>query len=86
MPTITGYAVTPIVGHVPSDLDLDIDTTEVEFAFEVPLSFLLEPSNAKARVREFWGRRMPVLEYHYGEHRIWGATAQMVLQLRDKLK
>jgi hypothetical protein len=27
-----------------------------------------------------------VYEYHYGGHRIWGATASMLVTLRDKLE
>ena len=85
MPTITGYAVTPIVGHVAAGTELKIDTTEVEIAFEVPLSFLFDPGNARPTVREFWGRQLPILEFMYEGHRIWGATAHMLLQLRDKV-
>ena len=41
MPTITGYAVTPVVGVVGGGFELNIDKTEVEYVFEVPLSFLM---------------------------------------------
>lgn len=85
MPTVTGYAVTPIVGHVRTDTELNVDTTEVELAFEVPLAFLFDPANANVSVREFWGRQLPIHEFMFEGHRIWGATAHMLLQLRDKL-
>lgn len=85
MPTITGYAVTAVVGAVSADAELRIDRSEVEEAFEVPLEFLLDRRNARAGVREYMGRTLPVIEFHYGGHRIWGATAQMILQLRNKL-
>jgi len=42
MPTITGYAVTPVIGVVSGDIELHLDHTEVEYAFEVPLPFLLD--------------------------------------------
>jgi hypothetical protein len=32
------------------------------------------------------GRRVPIIEYRYAEHRIWGATANMLLRLIEKLE
>ena len=40
MPTVTGYAVTPVVGLIAPDAELVIDRSEVEYAFEVPLAWL----------------------------------------------
>ena len=51
-------------------------------AFEVPLDFLLEKRNARASEREFHGRKVPIVEFNYDGHRIWGATAHMLLVLR----
>lgn len=83
MPTVTGYAVTPVVGLVAPLAEVTVDTTEVELAFEVPLSFLLDSSNAIPSQREFRGRPVPIVEFHYGGHRIWGATAHMLIVLRE---
>ena len=85
MPTVTGYAVTPVVGHVGGAVTIEVDRTEVEYAFEVPLSFLLDERNQQASEREYQGRRIPTVEFHYRGERIWGATAQMLIQLRKKL-
>lgn len=85
MPTITGYAVTPIVGMMAPPGALEIDTTEVELTFEVPLPFLLDRRNAVPAVRRYRGRQLPIVEFHYEGHRIWGATAHMLLSLRDKV-
>ena len=82
MPTVTGYAVTAVVGLVSTELSLEVDRTEVEYAFEVPLQFLLDPRNARSLEREYRGRRIPTVEFHFeGEH-IWGATAHMLVELR----
>jgi 8-oxo-dGTP pyrophosphatase MutT (NUDIX family) len=86
MPTITGFAVTPVVGLVNDIAELVIDRTEVEFAFEVPLEFLLDEANEKRVERQFYGSAIPMLEFHYEGQRIWGATAQMLFMLRKKLK
>jgi 8-oxo-dGTP pyrophosphatase MutT (NUDIX family) len=85
MPTVTGYAVTPVVGLVGDDVSLQIDRTEVEYAFEVPLEFLLDRRNEQALEREYQGRRIPTVEFHYSGERIWGATAQILVQLRKTL-
>ncbi len=81
MPTITGYAVTPVVGLVKGDVELVLDRTEVEYTFEVPLAFLLDHRNQRMVEREVDGKMVTMAEYHYGGERIWGATAFIILQL-----
>lgn len=83
--TITGYAVTPVVGLVKATVELQVDPTEVQHAFEVPLNFLLDEKNAHESEREVNGVRVPVVEYTFGDERIWGATANVVMILRGKL-
>ena len=85
-PTITGYAVTAVVGIVPSGLDLRIDPNEVERTFEVPLAYLLDVANERASEREWNGVRLPIVEFHFASERIWGATANILLDLRKHLQ
>lgn len=85
MPTITGYAVTPVIGLVEGPTQLSIDTTEVEYAFEVPLEFLLDERNERPVERELEGRRVTMMELHFEGQRIWGATAMMLQLLRKTL-
>jgi 8-oxo-dGTP pyrophosphatase MutT (NUDIX family) len=80
MPTVTGYAVTPVVGLVDGAVQPNIDTTEVEYVFEVPLEFLLEPENHRMVSREWQGLSVSMVEFHYEGQRIWGATAQILLR------
>ncbi len=82
MPTVTGYAVTPVVGFVAAAASLDIDRTEVSAAFEVPLDFLMDEGNQRRGVRHYRGRQLPLVEFHYSGYRIWGATAHMLIQFR----
>jgi 8-oxo-dGTP pyrophosphatase MutT (NUDIX family) len=84
-PTVSGFAVTPVVGFVGKEFSLAVDPTEVELAFEVPLEFLMQESNVRHAAREFEGHRIPMVEFVYGEHRIWGATAYFLIMLRQKL-
>jgi 8-oxo-dGTP pyrophosphatase MutT (NUDIX family) len=85
MPTVTGYAVTSVVGLVTEGISLQLDRKEVEYAFEVPLAFLLEKRNELALEREYLGRRIPTVEFHYEGERIWGATAHILVELRKLL-
>ena len=83
--TGTGYAVTPIVGFVRPGFTLTLDAVEVSDAFEVPLSFLLDPTNLKAGSREFDGHVFKYWEFHYENRVIWGATASMLVTLKGLL-
>ncbi len=80
MPTITGYAVTPIVGVVDATIEFDLDHTEVEYVFEVPLTFLQDPANKQMVEREVLGTTATLAEFHYDGERIWGATAFIILE------
>ena len=86
MPTVTGYAVTPVVGLVDGGVALEIDRTEVEFAFEVPLDFLADTANHRLVARQWQGLSFSMVEFHYEGHRIWGATAQMLLRFINIIK
>jgi len=85
LPTVTGYAVTPVVGLVRADISLRLDESEVADAFEVPLEFLLDPSNQARTLRAYRGVEIPVIAFDYGPRRIWGATAAMIVALQKKL-
>lgn len=84
-PTITGYAVTPVIGFVPDSVEIIVDPVEVDMAFEVPLEFLLDERNEEHSEREFGGTTFPVVTFHFEGHRIWGATAGMLVTLRRVL-
>jgi len=83
--TVTGYAVTAVVGLLQSDFELIIDRSEVEAVFEVPLSFLMERGNQEHSERKFEGVMVPIVEFNYQQWRIWGATASILMVLRNKL-
>ncbi|MGI9263665.1 MAG: NUDIX hydrolase, partial [Gammaproteobacteria bacterium] len=83
--TITGYSVTPVVGIVRPGFVLDVDQTEVAEAFEVPLTYLLDETNAVCREKRFLGIRVPYYEIPYQRHNIWGATAGMLVSFRMRI-
>lgn len=86
LPTVSGYAVTPIVGLVPPGTPIRPDPTEVERVFEVPLDFLLEPANRRYSERDVYGERVSVSEYRYAAEHIWGATASILAMLSRALR
>jgi len=84
-PTVTGFAVTPVIGLVENTFALCIDPKEVESAFEVPLDFLMDPHQETHSQRDFQGTMVPVVTFHFDGHRIWGATANILITLRRLL-
>ncbi len=86
LPTVSGYAVTPVVGLVSGDTPHIADPAEVERIFEVPLDFLLDPANRQRCSREVLGVQVPVSEFRYAGERIWGATASILFRLRTALE
>lgn len=85
MPTITGYAVTPVIGVLTGPIETRVDPAEVEYAFEVPLSHLMDRRNEVTVERTLFGKTLPMVEFHWEGERIWGATAHMIVSLRKIL-
>lgn len=79
--TRTGFRVTPVVGIVRPPLELVPDAREVDEVFEVPLEFLLEPSNYRRESREIGGRTAHYFVIEHNGRVIWGATAGMLVNL-----
>jgi 8-oxo-dGTP pyrophosphatase MutT (NUDIX family) len=80
--TVTGFDVTPVVGMIAAPLSLRLDASEVEDAFEVPLSFLMDTHNHQRRVVSVGGQQRFVytIPYQDGprERMIWGVTAAIL--------
>ncbi|MGQ9371867.1 CoA pyrophosphatase [Azospirillum sp. ST 5-10] len=83
--TRTGFRVTPVVGLVHPPFSLQPDPTEVAEAFEVPLSVILDPTNPQRHSRDVLGGRRFFYAFPYENRYIWGATAGMLVNLRDVL-
>ena len=84
--TVTGYRVTPVVGWVEPPFDISPDPVEVADVFEVPLAFLLDPSNQKQHFRMLGDTRRDYYAIPFGERYIWGATAAMLMILDRTLR
>lgn len=83
--TITGFRVLPLVATIFPDYVARPDPNEVAAVFEVPLAFLLDPANIVDLALEYRGRTRQVWEFSYPAQRIWGVTAAILLNLRERL-
>jgi 8-oxo-dGTP pyrophosphatase MutT (NUDIX family) len=83
---VTGFRVTPCVGFVSPEYQLRIAAAEVHDAFEVPLDFILDAANHKARQRQLGEVVFEVHDIPFGERNIWGATAGMLMTFRHLLQ
>lgn len=84
--TISGFRVLPVVAAIDPRYVARPDPGEVEDVFEVSLRYLLDRRNLVARTVEFRGLPREVLEFAYPAQRIWGATASILLNLRQRLE
>jgi 8-oxo-dGTP pyrophosphatase MutT (NUDIX family) len=83
---LTGYWVTPVVSFVRPGFELKLDHREVDSAFEVPLSHILDPANHRARQRQLGSVSVQVHDVPYEGRNIWGATAGMLMSLYRLLR
>ena len=81
--TGTGFAIKPVVGVVSGEFAARPDPDEVAGVFEVPLEFLLDESNVSITHMDRLGTRFRTYELRYQGHRIWGATAAMLMTFKD---
>jgi len=77
---ISGFRVTPVVAFVQTGFTLTVDATEVDSAFEVPLEFVLDPTNHVPHPRELAGMTLTTYYITYEDRHIWGATAHMLVE------
>jgi 8-oxo-dGTP pyrophosphatase MutT (NUDIX family) len=83
--TLTGYALTPVVGLVRPNFEFKLDTREVSQLIEIPLSVVTDFRNQETEERELSGRRLRLPVFNYAGHRVWGATAFMLADLSQQL-
>jgi len=84
--TVTGFEVIPVIGVIPPDLDYHPNAAEVADVFEVPLAFVLDPVNQLRASAQWQGRTRYFYEIRWGDRRIWGATAAMLVNLSRRLR
>lgn len=83
--TGTGYRIVPVVALVEPPFSLTLNPSEVDAAFETPLSFLLDPANHRREGREWKGHFRTYYAMPFGDRYIWGATAGIIRNLYERL-
>ncbi len=83
--TITSYRVLPVVARISPDYRAIPNPREVAEAFEVPLAPLLSGERIVRVETLLKAQLRPIWEYDIGPHRIWGATAAMLVNLARRL-
>ncbi|MDO8347820.1 MAG: CoA pyrophosphatase [Rugosibacter sp.] len=83
--TVTGFAITPVVGLVTPPLNLKLDDFEVAEVFEPPLEFVLNRENHQRHSLEFQGELREFWAIPWQGYYIWGATAGMLVSLHNLL-
>lgn len=83
--TVTGYAVVPVVAFIGDRFEWRLDPMEVSAVFDAPLDHLLEPAHHFQFAHRVRGIDVTACEILYGERRIWGATAAMLVDFSRRV-
>ena len=83
--TSFGFRILPTVARVKPGFSLQINHSEVDDTFEVPLSFLMNPQNHQIHNKEFRGMERSYYAMPFAERYIWGATAGILRVLYERI-
>ena len=83
--TGTGFRITPVIGLVDPSFTPLLHANQVADTFEVPLPSLMEGANYQRHSRIIDGRDRHFYAVPYGERFIWGATAGILRNMRERL-
>ncbi|TIV67418.1 MAG: CoA pyrophosphatase, partial [Mesorhizobium sp.] len=81
----SGYRIVPVLAVVWPGFSLTLNADEVDAAFEVPLSFLMDPANHTRDSRMWNDLEWFFYDMPYGDQRIWGVTAGIIRTLYERL-
>ncbi len=83
--TTLGYRIVPTVARLKPGFSLTLNTGEVDAAFEVPLSFLMNLGNVERHSRDWQGMTRHYYAITFGERYIWGVTAGILRNMYDRI-
>jgi 8-oxo-dGTP pyrophosphatase MutT (NUDIX family) len=83
--TGSGFVIIPVVGVLREGCTPKANPHEVDEIFEVPLEFLMDIANHQRHASVWQGRERHYYSMPYDRHNIWGATAGMLVNLRERL-
>jgi 8-oxo-dGTP pyrophosphatase MutT (NUDIX family) len=82
--SLHGIRVTPYVGVIPDYVEYLANDAEIAAVFSVPLEFFRQDPRDTHRI-DYQGRSWYVPSYRFGEYKIWGLTAIMIVELINLL-
>ena len=77
-------SVTPFVGVIPGDVELNTSSEEIEACFRVPLSFLLKDKRYRNDEVNRNGETFYMPAYKYSSYVIWGLTAMITVNFLNR--
>lgn len=83
--TGSGFVIVPVVAVLREGCTPRANPGEVDEIFEVPLSFLMDTANHQRHSGVWQGRERRYYAMPFDGHNIWGATAGMIVNLRERL-
>ncbi|SDV03526.1 CoA pyrophosphatase [Pseudomonas mucidolens] len=83
--SLHGIRVTPYVGVVPDYVEYLANDAEIAAVFNVPLEFFRQDPREHTHRIDYQGRSWYVPSYRFGEYKIWGLTAIMIVELINLL-
>ena len=86
MDTISDYRVLPVVALITPPVTWQPDEREVAEVFTVPISIVLDRQRFEAQYVHRHGQRYTIWTLHWNGHRIWGATAHMLMNLITRME
>ncbi len=81
----SGFCVTPIVGLIEPGVLFIPSPREVAHIFQAPSSLVLNPLHYQRKMMTWQNIERHVLELHFEQHRIWGATATILHHLGSEM-
>ncbi|MEM8949117.1 MAG: CoA pyrophosphatase [Pseudomonadota bacterium] len=83
--TSTGFRIHPVVGWIEPPIEMTLDAFEVAEVFELPLAFILDPTNHQRQSYRGAKARRSYYVLPYEGRFIWGATAGMLVNFSKLL-
>lgn len=83
--TTLGYRIVPLIARVKPGFALTLNESEVDNAFEVPLSYVMDLANMQRHSRDWQGLTRHFYAITFGERYIWGVTAGILRNLYDRI-
>ncbi|UVJ45046.1 CoA pyrophosphatase [Pseudomonas sp. LS1212] len=83
--SLHGLKVTPFVGLIPDFVQYRANDAEIAAVFTVPLEFFRQDPREHTHRIDYQGRSWYVPSYRYGDYKIWGLSAIMIVELVNLL-